>query len=397
LLLYTINPNQIDTACTTPRFDVLPRGFKPSPDFIKHYDKIIPSAYKYTSEEISIKYNISFIDRWAYETEKLGFNLKNADKPFHDFWGRHDDQHFMVFDCLGSEIFRSGYLMALQWLQTSIPSVADCTEIESTRTLPIDLGLWKVSPSPPPEWWPFIDLAEGVDITPNKIISKLEVLFEEQKKWAKSVGMISGRVASGDVFYDIEMFAVGQKCIDGNTPDGESIFNSGLWRTTVKNYSPSQLATIERGIKETDDLQEEVIGGWYMQPYAQYIRSVPTARWQWWRAYRNTWAPSHNLFPNSSLTVCCQPDRVEYLLDNKVIGYWKDWTKGITEYTNANLSPSSGCYLMLDKEIVKNTNNIGGVTTCWVCKITCYHRKYSHEQFQSHEIFKVIGGSNIIV
>jgi hypothetical protein len=173
---------------------VLPRGFEPSSDFLEQYEHALPTVYRDRARTLSTEFAVPFLQRWGYEVAQTNRDLRNAHLPFDEYWGRPDIEHFVAFDCHLSETLRSGYLRALAWLSQQGEEQRFYAAVEALRTLPIDLGLWQVTPQPLPAWWPLRLSAakEELDVVPAEVLAYVEELWTRQCQEDEILGMAQG-------------------------------------------------------------------------------------------------------------------------------------------------------------------------------------------------------------
>jgi hypothetical protein len=343
-------------------------------------------------------FNVSLLQRWAYETHQASVRGLSEDANASYYWGRRDDEHYVAFDTILSETFRSGYLRTLAWLaETHEGSRASC-RTEAIRSLPLDLGLWFADPQPMPKWWPIIatHANDMIDTVPAEVANSVESLWalREADDWV--IGMASGRVSEGSATYDLEIFGLFQSCTGPQTPTAESLFETAPWGKGGLRLMPVS-AEYQGVVRESspDDLAVHM-DDWQIVPGVRFAPPWPVPRWQWWRAIRSMWAPLPLLSVEGKLNVTCGADRVEFWDGEEPLGIWRDWSLGLSEQQTANLTPRTGQALMLRRSAVDRFAASKGYTFCWAYRVNGFQRKRIG-QYDEFGISYVIGATNLIL
>jgi len=354
--------------------------------------------YRENAASFSRKFSIPFQRQWAYEVEHTGDGLNSAHFDIH-FWGRRDGEHYVAFDCPLSEGLRSGYLRALAWLAEQGKVQQFIAMAEALRTLPIDVGLWKVAPGTRPDWWPLLEspVKTDVDTVPATVLRILEERITHQPEDDWTLGMASGRIAEGDVTYDLDVFGVFQKCLGPKMPEAEEVWQSEPWyeQTILLDQISPQFNGKPRVSKEEPTVIQSK--DWEIIPCVQVASPCVVPRWQWWRFLRGIWLPLPVLAPDDSYQVNCKQDRIVFQDEQGELGYWQDWTAGVSEMQDADLTPRTGQIVMLRRSAVQQFAAANGMTFCWVCRIRGFQKEHSYEKYNEFSVYRIIGGSRLIL
>ena len=375
-----------------------PSDFQPSEKFTKHCDRGLPTMYRDKAASIERQFGVPFRRQWAYEAEHTGDGLRNAHGS-QPFWGRSDGEHYVGFDCPLSEGLRSGYLRALAWLAEQGQEQRNRATLEALQTLPIDLGLWQISTQKCPEWWPVRESPDKseVDSVPTEVFRFLEDFWIQQQGASWMLAMASGRIAEGGANYDLEVFGIFQKCLGSETPDAEDVWESRPWRKQsiiLQTVKPRFCGPI---FSQQDDCRMVRLGDWMILPCVLAGHPYVISRWQWWRMLRGIWVSLPALVRDGRYGVDCQHDRIAFKDEDGEFGFWQDWTAGVSEMQDADLSPRNGQLLMLKRSVIERFAVTNGLTFCWVCRITGFQREYGTGEYGEFGVSKVIGASRIVL
>jgi hypothetical protein len=204
-------------------------------------------------------------------------------------------------------------------------------------------------------------------------------------------------VHEGRTIYDLEIFSVYQKCLGPDHPEPEQIVRwlTESEQTRVGSRCPSPLRF--RGDLEPTDprVRASEFGHWSVVPGAGRLGGVATApRWQWWRLYRGVWAPAA-CAGHGSYRFGCSEQALEFLADGETIARWEDWTGAVREQLHNELSPHSGQYLLIRRDVVDDFARASSSTFCWVCRIRGYHRQYDDQDYEGFSLCQTFGALSI--
>lgn len=375
-----------------------PKDFEFEPFFTKYSRNFLPPVYSDLAEEIEATERISFVKQWAFEWHRILDAI--GKKPSRDslyLWGREDSEHYIAIDFELSEVYRSAYLRALAWaIMIRALSENDARFLAMT-TCPIDLGLWRLRPTSIPVWWPKTREPEGkIDTVPAQIFGHVERLWEEQRAQGDGwvIAKADGRVHEGNTIYDLEIFGLFQVCQGPSVPNLENLTDWYRWRNNVQ-YSPCSLR-FEGVVKQISPANlSQNFGDWNVVPVACRVTPHTTPRWQFWRMYRSIWVPAPFLTSNS-LTFRCSENSLIICDKEEIIAKWTDWTDSLREKTTANLPPSTGYSLLVQRTRIETFAEESHSVFCWVCRLTGYHRENDFQPYVSFVDYHQYGTTRIV-
>lgn len=389
----------------------VPAGFEVRTFFDKYVKSFLPPIYAIWSTRIEDKYSIPFHQQWAFEWESIleKTNTQPSTEGV-DFWvgWREGQERYAAVDLHLSEVYRSAFLRAIAWAvdRGGMPTRDGC--FLAARTCPLDLELWALRPHPRPSWWPRTqESASPVDTVAGQVWTQLDALWEQQ--W--SVGMTEeilsgpdtilaeadGRVHAGTAVYDLSIYGVFQKCNGPIAPEPEQI---GSWLCEDdRGVAPGFRSLLRfQGAVPSADPNDCIrpFADWTLLPSGGYANSIPTPRWQYWRMRRGIWLPSPALV-KEQLTFGREDDWIVSRDEqNRVLGYWGDWTDGVSEKVIDELPPATGHSLLIPRSVVDQFAAATGSTFCWVCRLTGYTRQHTYEAFKSYSTWRILGATRVV-
>ncbi len=379
----------------------VPGDFKPEPFFTKYACNFLPSIYTDTAKDIEANKHVPFVKQWSFEWHKIleDIGKKPSTSPL-DFLGRKDSEHYVALDFELSEVYRSAYLRTLAWAVMVGALSENDAKFWAIRTCPIDLGLWRLSPtSQPPTWWPKADEPEGkIDTVPAQIWKQVEVLWEKQRveknDWILAEAI--GRVHEGNnTIYDLEIFGLFQVCQGPSSANLEYLTDWYRWENNV-SYTPCSLR-FEGVIKTAPpNSLARNFDDWSIVPVTCRVSPCTTLRWQFWRMHRDIWFPAPFLGFNS-LAFKCLDDTLIIQDGDDIVGKWNDWTFALKEKMTANLSPSSGQHLLVQRKRIERFTEETNSVFCWICRLTGYHREYDHQPYKHFTDYRQHGTTSIVI
>lgn len=375
-----------------------PRDCVPSAFFQKYCTNYIPPIYETHAHRIEQKYGILFYKHWFFEWKTIlaNINRKPSSEPLH-FWGRPEYEHYDGIDLLLSEVYRSAYLRTLAWaINKNGFREEDATYLAIT-TCPIDPSLWKVQSPYKPKWWPTASSSsEVIDTVLGEIWRAVGSLWKKSVKSKEEwvVTQANGRVCqTNDSVYDLEIRGVFQRCCGSSKPDLEKIFEK-----TSHNVPYITTSVGLEGYVNQEPISKytELLEDWELLPIACQVWPYTTPRWQSRRLRRGIWIPAPFL-AKKVFKMICLPESLNILDDKKIVGKWQDWNWNLQEKNRANLTPSTGEYLLVNRSIIDEFADNQKCCFCWLCQITQYYRKYEHEKYIKYSHVQEYGASNIIM
>lgn len=372
-----------------------PKDFVPSNFFKKYCKTYLPPIYETHSSEIERKYSIPFYQHWAFEWKEILANIgKKPSAKELDFWGRPEYEHYEGVDFLLSEVYRSAYLKTLAWLVVqNVPE--ELVTFLAIETCPIDPSLWRVRPQLKPHWWPTPTPSSGViDTVVGGIWEKLINLRQENinNKNDFFIAQSFGRVCESDTIYDLEIRGFFQKCYGNKKPNLENILKE---TTFIIPYITGSIGLDGYIGNEPISKYAKGFDDWELLPVTCKIWPYTTPRWQFNRLARGIWIPAPFL-AKKAFAIKCEAESLNILEGKDVIGEWRDWRWNLKEKINANLTPSNGEYLLLNRSAIDDFVEEERCSFCWICKITQFHREHSYTEYNTYVFTQEYGASNII-
>lgn len=375
-----------------------------APEFFDKYVKIyLPPIYDYYAENIP-QMGIPFRKQWAFEWQNLNniAQAKLSDRPILYWQGSTSDrERCMVVDTRMSEVYRSAFLRALAKLVLDRSLPKDLALFLAAGTCPLDLDLWKITPTRKPEWWPVIESSSAeIDLSAAEIWKQVELLWEKRQKTADQKCLIKARgiVYDGDTVYELAILGLFQRRHSPEQPDLEKIANWYL------QDEKNQLILDHRSIlrfggyyypQPINDFVES-FDGWTVLAASNYSR-VPAAvpRWQMWRVERDLSLPNPCLLDEPA-KIICEKDHLAIRNTNGELGQWHDWTDGLTERRIDVLPAQSGNYLKVERENIERFAERTSSNFCWLCCLTRYYREHqTYGDFKKYKEFRIFGAANI--
>ncbi len=374
-----------------------PRDFVASVFFQKYCTIYIPPIYEIHARRIERKYGIPFYKHWAFEWKTILENIdrKPSPEPLH-FRGRPEDENYGAIDFVLSEVYRSAYLRTLAWaVGTNTFREEDATYL-AIETSPIDPSLWKVQAQPKPKWWPISKPTSAViDTVVADIWQQLSSLWDEtqksQNEWI--IAQADGRVCQTDSIYDLEIRGFFQKCCGNNKPDLKEILKKTGRRIP---YVTSSIGVDGYINHESTSKFLESIGDWDVLPAACQVWPYTTPRWQSRRLERGVWIPAPFLV-STAFKMECMSESLNVFESEDIIAKWQDWNWNLREKNRANLTPSTGEYLLVDRAMIERFTENEKYRFCWICQLTQYYREHSHQEYKTYCYTQEYGTSNIII
>ncbi len=374
-----------------------PKDFVPSAFFQKYCTNYIPPIYETHARHIEQKYGIPFYKHWAFEwkTTLEDIDRKPSPEPLH-FWGRPESEHYEGIDFVISEVYRSAYLRTLAWtVAKNVFREEDATYL-AIEACPIDPSLWKVQSQTKPQWWPISKPTSAViDTVVADIWQQLGSWWSEtqksQNEWL--VAQADGRICQTDSIYDLEIRGFFQKCCGNNKPDLKEILKKTKRRIP---YVTSSIGVDGYINHEPINKFLESIGDWDVLPAACQIWPYTTPRWQSRRLKRGVWVPAPFL-ASSVFKMECMSKSLNVFEGEDIIAKWQDWNWNLREKNRANLTPSTGEYLLIDRAMIGRFIENEKYRFCWICQLTQYYREHSHQEYKTYCYTQEYGTSNIII
>lgn len=384
--------------CTMFSSDV-PPDFQADPFFQRYVRNFLPPVYMDTAESVTQRTWSSFVKQWAWEWHQLLTAMGiEPDARVLDFTGRLDSEHYIVVDYNLSEVYRSTYLRTLAWAIGHGVITQGDAELLAAKCCPLDIAIWQTDPGAPPGWWPHIPSSMGeIDTSAAHIMQQLQLLWEGatsgDDEWVMAEA--SGLVRGGTLPYNLEVYGLFQHCTGPVAPDLKEVIEWCRWRC----IQPISYETLLRSTGSLHSVHpsetQQRFGDWVIVPASAKIHTVTVPRWQWWRAYRDIWAPAAFL-GDSPLELQVTDIEIVVKDGKNVIARWTDWTDGLREQQLANLPPATGQCLLVKRDLINSFSASSRSRFCWVWRMTGYHRQHDYQEFETLSFEGQLGASNVI-
>jgi hypothetical protein len=374
-----------------------PDEFEPEPFFSTYANGFLPPIYTDWASRITGKGRTEFSRQWAYEWQHLvaATGVRQSEEPLH-FLGRQQYDHYVIFDTIMSEVYRSAFLRALAWAADCSVITPDLARFLAMKTCQLDLGLWLIEPVSRPAWWPKVSAPEGqISTVPAQVWPQVESLWERQRSEFGDQALIhaAGRVYENEEVYDLEILGAFQCCRGSASPDLGDIVERYVERSYV-SYHPGGMAfggTIDRRDAASFAI---ALQDWLVIPAARTVHPDSIPRWDYWKQIRGIWIP----VPYSDFQFSCSTDGVRVEVGGATVAVWRVWTDGLREKQRGMLvSPAAGEFLTARREVIDKLAADLGCVFCWICRLTGNFRKYDGEDWTSSAHHRTFGTTNIVL
>lgn len=378
-----------------------PSDFKTNADFGRQLNKFnLPTMYLRWVNAIERHENIPFLLQWAYEWENVldRFTLKPSEEAL-QFGRAGHDSAYAILDFPMTEVYRSALLRALAWAHDQHGmDLDDCLQMAAC-ICPVDLGLWRVRPSAPPNWWPAPSISQGsLDSAPAEIWSGLESRLTRESEnsgvgW--TLAQAQGPLRISDTRYELTIWGVFQRCHGPEVPAADTLADWCQSLDPLEWRGPSWLRLEGRLPEVPPSDGVERFADWEVAPAAYPLRHSIFPWWQWWQFGRSLWLPTPFL-DRSPLDFKMSASGIDLAGRSGRVGKGEFWTVELSEMQQRPVPPAVGQSLYMRRDILRSYARKAGWTFCWVCQLTAYTRKYSYERFQAARFSHVIGASSVI-
>jgi hypothetical protein len=387
-----------------------PQRFVPNPFFQKHVGNFLPPLFIKRAKSVERIGAHGFCKQWAFEWSVLQDRLKIPHTTeVLDYWFKSSSyrEPNRAADPPMSELFRSAYLRAIAWATDRGLMPAEGANYLAAETCPVDLGLWRTRTGRRPEWWPQLTSPDGsIDDLSARLVGRIGALraaeTDNEPLWGAgwSLAHASGRVFEGEAIYDAEIIAFLQSSFGPVPPQPEEV-----WRYLERDDMFGNAGVVTkasevnfRGHIQPVDAEDALqpIGDWKVLRLAGNGWATYPVMWQWWRLHRPVWLP-FNYFGVEPAGFLPEVEAVVVRRGNGIVGRWHDWTDGLEETLDHELTPPSGSYLLLRLSELDELASRTGMVPAWALRITCFHRKDYHEPFKTHRLHQILGARTIIL
>lgn len=386
-----------------------PQTFIAQPFFSEFVRSFLPPIYATWANEIEGRMLIPFNRQWAYEWQvvlnRRRFSLSTSPLTF---WlgHREADDRFVAVDTPVGEVYRSAYLRAIAWAVQTRRMDRNVADVMAADTIPVDLELWPLDPSPRPAWWPTSAMnVSPLDTVPGDVWPAVHELWHRQQAGSAPWGAdwvlarADGRVRSGNTLYDLSVHSCFQQRLDADDPDVGDVFE---WctRSEAVRLSPIRRSYVRFAGRIRPERVSDFptqFGGWSVVPaVGRFEPGGNVARWQWWRGYRGMWGPAADVIPDG-YTFYRDGNSLAFESGGAVIARWTDWTDELRERLADSTLPATGQSLLIRREVFERFSTTRQLGICWLARLTAFVRERSYEPYQPFHDYRVYGASRIVV
>lgn len=383
-------------------------SYEPSDFFNKYIKTILAPFYFNRAQEIEEKTRKPFIKIWAYNAEILAKkeNIKLNLNP--DFFGHHENDKFLLgFSTKVSEVYRSTFLRALHnFYKEGLISPASYLK-NSFATLPIDLSFWNILPSRFPEWWPKLIGSKDGDKKEKLSTIQLKEPIENMIKYSKknkivlaaegAIGLAKGQEENPK--HSFSLIGFGYRVDGSDFPKPEEVAKIIL-------YSPKTLLTQTNAEYPISFLKNSVLFDIFSEPIkikdliafplVTRNKSAIINLWRHFRAINQSFNIVNEL--RSSISVIVKNNRWIYKdqINNEVVVF-KDCLEGLQERYEFKMPTPYGHYILIDDDFLIKKLKEYELRIGYILKITFRDKKYSREEVQKIENYKLLNVSKIIL
>jgi len=377
----------------------VPSGFVRPAFFDQHVKEFLPPVYWERAQFLAETLSIPFLNQWAFEwaekVHRLGIEL-NTD--VFSYWGYYRGPRIQASDARLSEIYRSAYLRTLAWAVDKGWLDLGGARTLALRTCPVDVGLWAITPSRQPEWWPSGEKRSlAIEDAPVQIGHAVRELWEEttgELEEGKLLGVAAGRIGTGNTVYDLRIHGVIQKCVGPTQPDIEKIVS---WNASQVVTGIQGMDLLDNARLEVGDHQSEprAYGDWLVYPLACQIDLPTVPRWHYWRLYHGIWAPNPHIV-EGEIAIDCSSSELAYREDSDLLGSWSDWVEELRERDMPDVPPFSGSVLLLERAVVEDLAGRLHGNYCWLVELRAFHRNSAHENVEQIPSYLKFGTQRLV-
>lgn len=340
-------------------------------------------------EELEKTFDLPVNRQWSFEfsaiLSRMDFRLSL--EPLY-YKGRDEDEHFVAFDPLLTEVYFSSYLRTLAWLVDQKLTLKEAIKLV-IELCPIDLGLWKLEPNLKPDYWP-VTKGKKMQGNTKRIWNQVARLQSMQPKEESEFVIIKaeGRVFSGyDEFLDLNICGFFRRCKGPLKPDIPVVVN-WLSHPPLIDHKTYSLC-FEGKIKPLNPVRQELlIGDWGVYPASWKIHPKTGSKWQYWRLFRGISFPVPYVI-SEPVKFECNSEAIDLHEGQILIAKWLDWTDGLNEKTIANLPPSTGNTLLLKRSVIDRFEKETNTEFCWGCNITSFNRETHYGRYAEKHDYKI--------
>jgi len=386
----------------------LPDSYESDDFFIKYVRTILTPIYFDRAQEIEKISSKPFIKLWAYHATAIAKETNIELKSNHYFYGHLEHDKFLTgFSTKVSEVYRSAFLRVLQDFHSDGLIPSDFYLEYALATLPIDLSFWDIAPKRSPEWWPkllnsitdnedkkiaLIELKEPIENSiqlkiNNKIILAAEGSIEPAEGWIENPT------------HSFSLIGFGYKVNGADLPRAEEVSKKFLYAPQtllIPSKADCPLSFLKNSVLFNIHCDSVQFKDLIAYPLVTRNRDLTIGLWQYFRDKN----PSFNINQKLREGLGCITKENKWLYENKdnyEIVLFEDWVEGLQERYEFKMPLPHGHYVLIDEKFVTEALKDNGLRLGYVLKTTFRSKKYSYDEVQKINDFKLVDVSRIII
>ena len=319
-----------------------------------------------------------------YDYERFILQEANGESSWEAFReaGSRDNGYHPGWRTLSNEVCVSAYLRTLAWASSHCLAPNYLVSVAAAIVSPIDIGLWKVQPTAPPNWWidpgSFSQNQGEVESETAFILKQVDGAVDA---WGAGPDVVLA--ASGCVFhnnlrhYDLEVRSFFQRTEGPNRPTSQELVDA---LCTLDAADFNQVSPIRFEGLVTSSPSARRFEDWIVIPGSMPVNPISTFIWQGWRGVRGIQCPSLLIF-DSAIKATCSSDSINYETEDGFVATWSDWTHGMSALATGDLKPASGWVLTAPKAVIDQFSKGNDMTLAWAWQVTSRFREHRFENF----------------
>ncbi len=314
----------------------------------------------------------------------------------HRAQGRSDRGYHPAWFTLASEIRLSAFLRTLAWASENDTLPPGLVRAEAAVAAPVDLGLWRVPPTVPPNWWPRIEPSDErgeLESETATVVRAVEPAVESWQSEDEVVLAASGCISSTELSqHDLHVRSFFQLPVGPVRPMSSELFEflGDASMLVSQGGSPLRFEGLVTLATEPGRLSD-----WEVFPCSGWSSPAASNVWQAWRMVRGIQCPV-DLLASGEVHVTCREDSVDFTSQGELVARWRDWSQDMSSLFVKDLLPSSGWALIAPRSVTDRFSEETGATLGWAWEITSHFRDHSYQDFVEHTIHGHQGGSSVI-
>lgn len=386
----------------------MPFSYEKSDFFNKYIKTLLAPIYFDRAQEIEKRTSKQFINLWAYNAEVIAKENNIDLRSNYYFYGHNKNDKFLTgFSTKLSEVYRSTFLRVLHNFYDKGLIPLDFYLEYACATLPVDLSLWNISPNRIPKWWPKL-INSKIDTKEKKIsaiqLNKPIENIASYKKDNKSILCAEGAIEpikgwKENPIHSFFLMGFGYKVLGADLPEPEEVAKEILHvpqTLLIPTKADHQLNFLENPVYfdiHSDPIQ---IKDLLVFPLVTRNKDLTIGLWQYFRDKNQSFNINEKL--RFGLRIITKNNKWIYENEsNNEIVVFEDWIEGLQERYEFEMPVPHGHYLLIDENFLAKKIKDNVLRLGYVLKTTFRSQKYSYDEIQKINNFKLINVSSIIL